>query len=77
MKDGPLNGDIAAQLPLGRGDLPAPEIIAAAPEVQFPVLEFDAYDGDIFEGIATSYAYVEQSVGVVLGAPATPFLDLV
>jgi len=36
LKDGPLNGDIAAQLPLGRGDLPAPEIIAAAPEVQVP-----------------------------------------
>jgi len=36
LKDGPLNGDIAAQLPLGRGDLPAPEIIAAAPEGAVP-----------------------------------------
>jgi sugar phosphate isomerase/epimerase len=63
LKDGPLNGDTASQLPLGRGDLPAAEIIAAAPGLQFPVLEFDAYAGDIFEGIATSYAYAKNVLG--------------
>jgi hypothetical protein len=31
--------------------------------VQFPVLEFDAYAGDIFEGIATSYAYAKSVLG--------------
>ena len=63
LKDGPLNGDKAAQLPLGSGDLPAAEIVAAAAGVRFAVLEFDEYAGDIFEGIATSYAYATETLG--------------
>lgn len=65
LKDGPLDGDAAAQLPLGSGDLDAAEIVAAASGLRFPVLEFDEYAGDIFEGIAAAYAY---AVGT-LGAP--------
>ena len=65
LKDGPLNGDTATQLPLGSGDLPAAEIVAAAAGVPFAVLEFDEYAGDIFDGIAASYAYATT----VLGAP--------
>ena len=57
LKDGPLNGNVSEQLPLGQGELPAVEIIAAAKALEFPVLEFDAYAGDIFDGIAASYAY--------------------
>ena len=30
LKDGPLNGDKTAQLPLGQGDLPAADVVAAA-----------------------------------------------
>ena len=63
LKDGPLDGDASAQVPLGSGDLPTAEIIAAASGLQFPVLEFDGYAGDIFEGIATSYAYATTSLG--------------
>jgi sugar phosphate isomerase/epimerase len=65
LKDGPLNGDTAAQLPLGSGDLPASEIIAAATALQFPVLEFDDYRGDIFDGIRASYAYATSTLGAV------------
>jgi len=65
LKDGPLNGDTAAQLPLGSGDLPAAEIIAATPGLQFPVLEFDAYAGDIFAGITASYAYAKNTLGAL------------
>jgi sugar phosphate isomerase/epimerase len=63
LKDGPLNGDIAAQVPLGSGDLPVAEIIAAASGLQYPVLEFDAYAGDMFDGITASYAYARNTLG--------------
>ena len=63
LKDGPLNGITAEQLPLGQGELPAPEIVAAATALEFPVLEFDQYAGDIFEGIAASYAYATATLG--------------
>ena len=63
LKDGPLNGDITAQLPLGEGELPAADVVAAATALQYPVLEFDDYGGDIFEGIATSYAYATSTLG--------------
>jgi len=63
LKDGPLDGDVAAQLPLGSGDLPAVEVVAAAGALEYPVLEFDAYAGDIFDGIAASYAYATGVLG--------------
>ena len=63
LKDGPLNGVIAEQLPLGSGQLPAAEIVAAATSVEVPVLEFDQYAGDIFEGVATGYAFATATLG--------------
>jgi sugar phosphate isomerase/epimerase len=63
LKDGPLNGKTAEQLPLGSGDLPAAAIIAAATSLEFPVLEFDDYAGDIFDGIAAGYAYATGTLG--------------
>ena len=63
LKDGPLTGVTADQLPLGSGDLPAAAIVAAAPGVQVPVLEFDRYAGDMLEGLATGYAYATGTLG--------------
>ena len=63
LKDGPLNGNVAEQLPLGQGELPAIEIISSAKALEVPVLEFDAYAGDIFDGIAASYAYATGTLG--------------
>ncbi len=63
LKDGPLNGNVSEQLPLGQGELPAIEIISSAKALEVPVLEFDAYAGDIFEGIAASYAYATGTLG--------------
>ena len=63
LKDGPLNGNIAEQLPLGSGDLPAAAIIAAATALEVPVLEFDDYAGDVFDGIAAGYAYATSTLG--------------
>ncbi len=63
LKDGPLNGKTAEQLPLGSGDLPAAAIIAAATSLEFPVLEFDDYAGDIFAGISAGYSYATRTLG--------------
>jgi sugar phosphate isomerase/epimerase len=59
LKDGPISLDPDAQLPLGQGAMPVPEVVAAARTVEVPVVEFDAYAGDLFEGIAASVAYAK------------------
>jgi sugar phosphate isomerase/epimerase len=63
LKDGPLTGVTADQLPLGSGELPAAEILAAATALEVPVIEFDQYAGDIFDGVATAYRYATTSLG--------------
>lgn len=63
LKDGPLTGVKQNQLPLGSGDLPAAQIIAAATALEVPVIEFDAYAGDIFDGLAAAYAYATTALG--------------
>ena len=60
LKDGPIDRDDERQQPLGRGAMPVPEVVAAAPAVEFPVLEFDAYAGDIFEGLTASFEYARS-----------------
>lgn len=57
VKDGDLTTEPSAQLPAGQGRAPVADILAAAPDALW-VLEFDGYAGDIFEGLAASYAYV-------------------
>jgi sugar phosphate isomerase/epimerase len=63
LKDGPLTGENEDQLPWGSGDLPAAQIIAAATALEFPVIEFDRYSADIFDGIAAAYAYATGTLG--------------
>jgi sugar phosphate isomerase/epimerase len=65
LKDGPLAGTIADQVPLGQGEVPFPGIVDAAKAVEYPVLEFDDYAGDIFDGIAASYAYATDVLGAL------------
>ena len=60
LKDGPVTTDHAAQLPLGEGAMPVPAILAAAPAAELGVLEFDAYAGDLFDGIAGGLAYARS-----------------
>lgn len=58
IKDGPVSMDKDAQLPVGRGDIAIREVIAAATALEVGVVEFDAYAGDIFEGLAESLAFL-------------------
>lgn len=71
IKDGPMKGEPSAlsgklpmdQLPAGQGDVPLKEAIAAAPNARYAVVEFDHYAGDIFDGVAASYAYLTGILG--------------
>jgi len=62
IKDGPVSRDAELQLPAGRGVMPIVEILAAAPHAR-PVIEFDEYGGDLFDGIAESLGFL-HSLGV-------------
>ncbi|GAA3523846.1 sugar phosphate isomerase/epimerase [Amycolatopsis ultiminotia] len=57
VKDGSLATDATGQVPAGQGRIPLAEVLAAAPDA-LRVVEFDQYDGDVFEGIAASFAHL-------------------
>lgn len=57
VKDGDASRDTMKQLPAGAGVVPVLDILAAAPQA-LRVIEFDAFDGDIFQGLEQSFAYL-------------------
>jgi sugar phosphate isomerase/epimerase len=60
VKDGERTGNTALQKPAGQGELPVLDILAAAPSA-IRVIEFDAYAGDVFDGLAESLAFVKAN----------------
>ncbi|WP_380170516.1 sugar phosphate isomerase/epimerase family protein [Kineococcus sp. DHX-1] len=60
VKDGARSTDTSLQQPAGRGEIDVPAILAAAPDA-LRVIEFDAYSGDVFEGIAASLAWLTEN----------------
>jgi sugar phosphate isomerase/epimerase len=68
-KDGPMRPGITAQaLPddqcsAGKGDVPLAAALEAGTAIEYAVVEFDKYAGDIFEGISGSYAYLKSILG--------------
>jgi sugar phosphate isomerase/epimerase len=48
------------QTPAGQGDVDVEAILRAAPHA-LRVVEFDSYKGDVFEGIAESYAWLQAN----------------
>ena len=69
VKDGPMRPDISTaqmptdQVPAGQGDVPLAAALAAGSNIGYAVIEFDHYDGDIFDGIAQSYAFLGSTLG--------------
>jgi sugar phosphate isomerase/epimerase len=59
VKDGPISADTSTQLPAGQGEMDVPAVLAAAPHA-IRVLEFDAYVGDPFDGLAASLAWLQE-----------------
>ena len=60
IKDGDLATDPSGQVPAGQGRLPVVDVLAAAPDA-LRVIEFDAYAGDIFDGLTASLEYVSAA----------------
>jgi sugar phosphate isomerase/epimerase len=48
------------QMPAGQGDVDVKAILAAAPQA-LRVVEFDDYAGDVFDGIAESFAWLKEN----------------
>ncbi|WP_411699110.1 sugar phosphate isomerase/epimerase family protein [Conyzicola sp.] len=59
VKDGALSADTSLQRPAGRGAVDVTGVLAAAPQA-VRVIEFDAYAGDVFDGIADSFAWLRE-----------------
>lgn len=51
------------QVPAGDGNVPLAEAIAVAPALEFAIVEFDHYDGDLFDAVERSRVYLDQVVG--------------
>ena len=58
VKDGALAGTVEDQLPAGEGDVALDAALEAASGAELAVVEFDAYRGDILQGIAGSFGYL-------------------
>lgn len=61
IKDGPMTTDTKAQQPAGKGKVQVLDVIAAAKALEVGVVEFDDYEGDIFQGIAESLAFLNSA----------------
>ena len=70
IKDGPLTTDTKAQLPAGKGKMAVLDVIAAANSLEAGVVEFDDYDGDIFDGIAQSLSFLQSGSSATAAAEA-------
>ena len=51
---------LSGQLPAGQGVVPLAAGLDAVPELEFAVVEFDTYAGDIFEGIAEGRQFLVE-----------------
>lgn len=60
IKDGPIGSDTSDQQPAGQGSIPVWDVIDAAQSLELGVIEFDDYDGDIFDGIARSLSFLQN-----------------
>ncbi|PVE90981.1 sugar phosphate isomerase/epimerase [Microbacterium sp. TPD7012] len=67
-KDGTLDPALANayppadQVPAGEGAVPLVEAIAAASALELAIVEFDHYDGDLFDAIERSRVYLDEKV---------------
>lgn len=59
VKDGPITAEDKTQVAVGSGSMPVLEVLAAAPQA-VRVVELDAFDGDVFEALADSFAYLTE-----------------
>ncbi|MET0734918.1 MAG: sugar phosphate isomerase/epimerase [Microbacterium sp.] len=69
VKDGTLDPDAIAayppadQVPAGQGVVPLGAALDAASALEFAIVEFDAYSGDLFDGIEQSRRFLDERAG--------------
>jgi sugar phosphate isomerase/epimerase len=69
IKDGPMRPGITTdplptdQAPAGTGDVPLAAALASTDSIEYAVIEFDHFDGDIFEGVTASYDFLVRQIG--------------
>lgn len=59
LPDPPQGG--LGQVPAGRGEVPLGAALKAATSLELAVLEFDEYDGDLFDGLAAGIAFLAEA----------------
>jgi sugar phosphate isomerase/epimerase len=59
-KTGEFRPDLLGQVIAGTGSVPLAAALDAAHSLQFAIVEYDHYDGDVFEGIAGTAAFLAQ-----------------
>jgi sugar phosphate isomerase/epimerase len=57
IKDGAITHENKEQVAVGSGRMPIREILAAAPQA-LPVVELDDFEGDVFDAVADSWAFL-------------------
>ncbi|MDM7886464.1 sugar phosphate isomerase/epimerase [Curtobacterium sp. RHCKG23] len=68
VKDGPMRDGISTaqvptdQTPAGQGDVRLADALAAAPALEYAVIEFDGFDGDVFDGVEQSYRWLRATL---------------
>ncbi|MCL9666153.1 sugar phosphate isomerase/epimerase [Curtobacterium albidum] len=76
VKDGPMREGISTaqvptdQTPAGQGDVQLADALAAASALEYAVIEFDGFDGEIFDGVEQSYRWLRAALAGS-DAPAT------
>ncbi|MGV9854317.1 sugar phosphate isomerase/epimerase family protein [Streptomyces sp. NPDC003442] len=58
--DTPFDPARTGQVAPGQGEVPLDAALAAASDAKFAIIEFDYYDGDIFEGIEAGVSYLSK-----------------
>jgi sugar phosphate isomerase/epimerase len=60
VKDAPFGMGVESQVPAGEGDVPVLESLRAAKNAR-AILEFDDYDKDLFDALATGLAFLNEN----------------
>jgi len=61
VKDGPLPGDATTtQVPAGQGDVPLIAGLNAVKALEYSVIEFDGYNGDVLDAVAQSFTFLRD-----------------
>ena len=68
VKDGPMRPGITSrqmpqdQAPAGQGDVALAAALEAGTSVEYAVVEFDHYEGDVFAALGESYAWLSKTL---------------